>query len=283
MIVPIFIALAFSLAAVWLGWSYFGRYQVQRPPLGVFTLWDVSLMMGGIVVVPYLYLLLPPWLVGGLLGLAALGVLSFTLESVIAPPLLRWLLILGLGGSVLLALHTAGAHSHAFFAANNILQILVVVGIANLWVQSGLQARHAALLGIALTIYDVLFTVSLPLMVDLFVRLEGLPFAPLLGWSGAEGQWLAIGVGDLLLATVFPPLMRKAYGRQAGRTALLLVMGALGAVFALPLLGLLPRAFPVMVVLGPLMAFQVAFWRRRGPERTMWQYRRAEQDLAIQS
>jgi hypothetical protein len=35
--------------------------------------------------------------------------------------------------------------------------------------------------------------------------------------------------------------------------------------------------FPVMVVLGPLMLLQYAFWRRRlGVERTTWQYLEAE-------
>jgi len=31
-------------------------------------------------------------------------------------------------------------------------------------------------------------------------------------------------------------------------------------------------AFPVMIVLGPLIAAQYTYWRRRGLERTTWQY-----------
>jgi hypothetical protein len=34
--------------------------------------------------------------------------------------------------------------------------------------------------------------------------------------------------------------------------------------------------FPVMVVLGPLMMLQYAYWRHRRQERTTWQYLQAE-------
>ena len=61
-------------AAALLG-GYFRRYAVTRPPIGVFNLWDIAIMIGGIVLVPYLYLLLPIWLVASLLALAILSVL----------------------------------------------------------------------------------------------------------------------------------------------------------------------------------------------------------------
>ena len=92
------------------------------------------------------------------------------------------------------------------------------------------------------------------------------------GW-GSGSSTLGIGLGDLLLATVFPLVMRKAFGREAGITALLLSLGAIGTMLILPFRGL----FPAMVVLGPLMALQYLLWRRRcGQERTMWQYLQQE-------
>jgi hypothetical protein len=174
----------------------------------------------------------------------------------------------------LAALFRFGFTSREFLALNNLLQILAVIGVANLWAQSGMKARDAALLGAGLIVYDVLFTSLLPLMGDLFSALDGLPFAPLVAWPvGGEGQVLAIGLGDLLLASVFPLVTRKAYGRRAGRVALCLAIGALVAVLALPASGLLRGTFPVMVVLGPLMLLQYLTWRRRvGEERTTWQY-----------
>jgi hypothetical protein len=170
-----------------------------------------------------------------------------------------------------------GGQSAIFFAANNLVQLLVVVGVTNSWAQSGLKARDAAILGGALIIYDYVFTSLLPLMGDLFSQLQGLPFAPLVGWPLPGGQWLAIGLGDLLLATVFPLVMRKAYSRQAGLVALALGLAAIGGLMLLPILGWQPVTFPVMVVLGPLMVLQYLYWRHRcGQERTTWQYRQTE-------
>jgi hypothetical protein len=42
-------------------------------------------------------------------------------------------------------------------------------------------------------------------------------------------------------------------------------------------LGIVEVALPVMTVLGPLMAAHYGYWiRRRGEERTTWQYLQAE-------
>ena len=63
MIVALCVILLHTAATILLGWGYFRRYAVTRPPIGVFNIWDVMVMMGGIILVPYLYLLLPIWLV----------------------------------------------------------------------------------------------------------------------------------------------------------------------------------------------------------------------------
>lgn len=268
MITSILILYDFCLLTLGLGWAYDGRYQITRPPIGVFNLWDVGLMMAGILAVPYLYLILPRGAVVGLLTLSALSVLYFCLEPVVARRGVRWGLVLVLMVLDGAALHRFGPISAEFFAVNNLVQLIVVIGITNLWAQSGLKARDAAILGAVLTVYDLLFTSYLPLMDALFTRLHGLPFAPLLGWTWGQGEWIAIGVGDLLLATVFPLVMRRAHGAQAGVTAFVFAVGALLIVFALPVLGLLQTTFPVMVVLGPLMAAQGVLWRsknRRAP------------------
>jgi hypothetical protein len=165
-----------------------------------------------------------------------------------------------------------GTSQNAFFAVNNTILGLMVVGITNLWAQRGMKARDAALLGVFLALYDFIATAQLPLMSDLVARLSGLPLAPLVAWSSEHTIW-GIGLGDLLLATVFPLVLRKAFGRPAGLTALVLALAAIGTLLALPLQGL----FPVMVVLGPLMGLQYLYWRRRrGQERTSWQYLQQE-------
>lgn len=255
-----------AAAAVSAGWLYFRRYAIQRPPIGVFNLWDVAFMLTGIVLIPYLYLLLPAWLAAGVLGLGALGILYFMLEPVLNVRWLIWLVVIIFLTTNIGAAIGLGGQSAVYFATNNLVQILVVVGVTNTWAQSGMKARDAAILGAALVIYDYLFTSVLPLMAGLIGHLAGLPFAPMVIWHffvDGELGWLGIGLGDLLLAAVFPLVMRKAYGRPAGLVALLISLSALAAVLSLPVLGFVDNVFPVMVILGPVMMGQYLFWRRR--------------------
>ena len=140
-----------------------------------------------------------------------------------------------------------------------------------------MKARDCVILAGALVVYDLLFTSFFPLMDDLFNQLEGFPFAPLVVWSQQGGSWLAIGLGDLLLAAVFPLVMRKGYGLISGILGLGLAATALAAVFLLASMGILQATFPLMIVLGPLMVMQYLFWRNRsGVERTTHQYLQAE-------
>src|SRR5438105_7247221 len=80
-----------AAAAVVLGWLYFRRYRLARPPVGVMNLADVAVMVGGIILIPYLYLALPPWLVATLLTLGIGSMLYFALEPVLAAGWATWL------------------------------------------------------------------------------------------------------------------------------------------------------------------------------------------------
>ena len=280
MIQLLLIIYALTLLAMGLGWVYFRHFSLKRPPIGVFNLWDVAVMMAGILLVPYLYLLLPTWLVASLLGLSALSVSYFCLEPLLPGHWPIWLVILGLGLGDLAALNVYGANSVQFLVVNNVVQIIVVVGITNLWTQSGMKARDAAILGGALIIYDYIFTARLPLMDELFGQLDGLPFSPLVAWSAGDDRWAAIGLGDLLLATVFPLVMRKAYGQAAGLIALGLAMIALLGVVLVTWSGWWIATFPVMIILGPLMAGQYGYWRwQQGSERRMVEYWQQESEI----
>ena len=99
MIGAILILFIHAVAALGLGWLYFRRYAIQRPPIGVFNLWDVALMLGGIILIPYLYLALPRWFAAGLLGLGALGILYFTLEPVFPGRRFIWPVVMVLLGA----------------------------------------------------------------------------------------------------------------------------------------------------------------------------------------
>jgi hypothetical protein len=261
-------------SAVLLAWLYFSRYQVARPPLGVINLWDVAILLGAIVVVPFLYLLLPLGLVMGLLAAAYLTVLYTAAEPVLRTRWAIWVTVLALLAVDVCAAHRFGSASLPFFAVNNVVLVAVVVGVANLWAQSGLKAQDAAVLGAALAIYDLVATTFLPLMTDLVTRLTEIPFAPMVAWViDDEGHWLGIGLGDLLLAAVYPLVLRRAFGERAGVVAMATGLAVIGGLLAVVQLRVVTGGLPAMVVLGPLMVLQYAYWSRcRGGERTTWQY-----------
>jgi hypothetical protein len=277
MIAGIAIVFAHAAAAVLLGWAYFRRARMPRPPLGVLNRSDVLLMMVAIILVPYVYLALPRWLVGALLGALTLGILYITLEPLRMPRWGAWMGSLALVAADLAAMVQAGSTGIAFVLVNNVVLTVTVVGVANVWAQGGMRARDAALLGGLLAVYDAFFTAWLPLMDDLLGRLAGLPFAPQVIWPLGEGHWVGLGLGDLLVATAFPLVMRKAFGRSPGMTACAMSLATVAALLGLAGAGVLVGTFPVMVVLGPLMVLQYAAWARRcGPERTTWQYLQME-------
>jgi hypothetical protein len=133
------------LAALILSGLYFRRYALQRPPIGVFNLWDVALMLVGILCVPYLYLLLPAGVVAGLLGLGALGLGYTAVEPVISRPGWRWTIVVLAAVADLVCLIRFGAGGTPFLLVNNLLQVSIVIGVANLWAQSGMKARDCAI------------------------------------------------------------------------------------------------------------------------------------------
>jgi hypothetical protein len=235
----------------------------------VINLWDIALMIGGIILVPFLYLTLPGWAVVGLLVLGAWSALYLMCE----PVLQRRRFIWGLSGALVLAdLATAALFAvdkHVFLVVNNLVMVLLVVGIANLWAQSGMQARAVTLLGAFLIVYDLIATSLTPLMGALLHRLAAQPLGPQLAWPLGHAGMVAIGVGDVLVAAVFPLVLRRAFGEWAGKVAMGSTIGAMVGLSLLPISG----TFPIMVVLGPLMALQYMVWRRRyGLERTTYQY-----------
>jgi hypothetical protein len=268
------VVLGFAVSAVLLSWLYFRRFQVTRPPIGVFNLTDIAFMIGGIILVPYLYLLLPLWLVAGLLLVGTLSVVYFLWEPVLRARLLVWLVSLVMVGADIWASVSFGNTSNGFFIINNILLVTMVVGLTNLWAQSGMKARDVTILGGFLMFYDFTATWLLPLMGDMMLRLAGLPLSPMVGWAvGGSEQWVGIGLGDLLLASVFPLVMRKAFAKTAGVGAMLVALAAIAAIMLLPLRVI----FPVMIVLGPLMIIQYVYRSRvQGEERATWQYLQAE-------
>ena len=269
------VVLGFTVATALSALSYFRRYQPTRPPIGVFNLRDVAILLGAIIVVPYLYIALPLVVVAILLGVLAAMMLTLVLEPIVRR---RWLV--GASALTLVAADIAvtvlsGPDTEITWLVNNVVLVLLIVAITNLWAQSGFRARDLTVFAAALTLYDLVATTQLGIMAALITRLAGLPFAPLMRWGDAE-TGLAIGLGDLLVVAAFPLVMRKAFGVTASLVALVLGVGAVAGALALVGAGWV-GIFPAMTLLVPLTVAQYAWWRRsHGPERRTWQYLRAE-------
>ena len=265
-----------TAAVVLLGWAYFQRYQLVRPPLGVINRWDVGFMIAASILVPYLDQILPLWIVTGLLGMALLGMLYAGGEPVLSHRWMLWLVVLSLMGADVVVARIVGTANAPFWIVNDTVLLLAVVALTNLWAQSGMKACDLALLAGALAIYDLVATWWLPVTTDLTNRLAGGPFYPLVGW-GAGHDRLEIGLGDLLLATVFPLVMHKAFGRTAGNVALASILCMLAVLFAFVEVAGTPVTLPAMTILGPLMVLEYYYWlRHTGAERSTWQFRHAD-------
>jgi hypothetical protein len=269
---------AFALAAVTVvaGGAYFRRHAIVRPPVGVINLRDVGVLMAAIVVVPYLYLAVPLAVVTAIQAVAVL-----TLLSMAAQPLLggagRAYAVAGalVAADIAIAL-ASGTTGAAFLVVNNLVVVAFSLSAANLWAQSGMRARDATVLGAGLIVYDLIATSQLTLMEELIERLSHGPLMPFVFWNASDGG-LGIGFGDLVLASVFPLVLRKAFGPRAGAVAIAAGIGAIGLLMGLVEFGVVGRTVPAMVALGPLMLAQYAFWRRRrGAERTTHEYLLAE-------
>jgi hypothetical protein len=248
----------------------------MRPPLGVLNLWDVAIFVTLVILVPLLYVVLPVWLVVVLLGLGTFSSLYLVVGAVIRMRQLTWLVcILAMAADIGIGL-AAGTDTVMFAVVNDGLLMIVVIAVSNLWAQTGMKARDSAVMAGALAVYDFVSTAQQPLMPELVDRLARMPFAPQIRWPSGGVDWMGLGLGDVLLASVFPLVLRKAFGRTPGLVAMGMAVALVSSLFAVAGLGILSGVFPVMAVLGPAIVVQYAFWRIRcGAERTMWKYQQA--------
>jgi hypothetical protein len=262
---------ALVAAAPVAAWIYFRRFELMRPPIGVFDWHDVVFMLVAIVVVPIAYLALPRAVVGTILCLLALNIFWFGLEPVLRYRSLVWPAAAGLVAADVVVNVTSPAGALWVVALNDLELVLLAVFVTNVLVQSGMRARDLAFLVSGLAVYDMVVTTYLGVMGDLLRRLATLPFAPLVAWR--EGDWLAVGLGDLLIVVLAPLVLRKAFGRTAGLVCAVTSVAAVAGMLAAIRLGWFSRPIPALVVLGPLLLPQYAWWRLRlGRERRTWEY-----------
>ena len=93
---------------------------------------DLGIMLVAIVLVPYLYLALPAWLAVVLLGTGFFSVLFTVGEPVLPTRASNSLLTLLLIGADFGAAWQFGAKSPLFYATNNLVLLLAIIGMVNL-------------------------------------------------------------------------------------------------------------------------------------------------------
>ena len=255
-----------TLVMLLLSLAFLRHCRVSRPPIGVFNRSDVLLAVLFITLAHVVYVVLPLWLAVGVFALAVLSALYCTLEPLVRSRVLTWLVSLSVIAVDIGAARILGTQNNGFTLINDVVILLVIIGVSNLWVQSGLTARNAVLFSLLLAIFDLFATALSPLTFTLLARLQNTPLTPVLAWT-SNGISLGGGLGDFLLVTVFVLTMEKAFGRTAA------ILGMLLSLLVIAALLLNDQPWPGMIFLAPLMLGQYLFWHRRcGQERTTWQY-----------
>ena len=275
--VTIVAALAVSLGAV----GYLRRVRLERPAIGTFNFRDVVTLVTFIVVLPILYLRLPQGVLTVFLLVTFAAALAIGLRPILRPGVM-WLgigTLLGVNLWVARTMLGTKAGWQLYWVCVSIVVLGAAISVANLYVQGGMQLRHAAWFALALAGYDLTFSTILPLTQKLADRFQGHPLNAAVGmrWDVFNA---AIGIGDLLAFAIFAAAAYKAYGAKALRLTLVFVVlfGATAPSLTPLVIGTFTRGslnvvVPVQTWFGP-PAFLLYCWLRRhyGPERTMAQF-----------
>jgi hypothetical protein len=267
--------------------AYFRHVRMERPAVGTFNSRDVVILLIFIGVLPFVYGWLPIPLVTCLLILTFTSALYIGYRPLLGPTGI-WLGIgLLFGFNIWSSNHLMGTLPgwQVWFSEQGIVVVLAAIAVCNLYLQGGMKLRHVAGLSLALAGYDVIFAAYYPLTGRLIARYLTHPLTPLLGMRFGYVDY-AVGLGDLLVYSLFFVGAYKAYGTQAAAVAaaVIVVMGGCATAF-IPFLFNFTNAnldvlIPAQSLFGPA-AFVTYLWMKRhyGRERTMAEYL-ASQDSA---
>jgi hypothetical protein len=253
--------------------AYFARIELPRPPIGTYESSDIAVMSVLVIVAPLAYLALPRSVVATVFGLVVFAAVQLTL----APKLggrnaaAAAALLCGATATTWL-LHGTGATE----VLNDVTLTIAVIGVANLWVQSGMRASHITAFAAVLTVYDLTATSLTTVMSRFATEIQGIAFAPQVVLSTGRAP-VGIGLGDLLMLLLFPLAATKAFGRMAGVVAAVAAVAVTALAALLLGLGEFGTDVPLLTLLGPVICAQYVFWRRAGyRERTVAQWRAGE-------
>jgi len=258
--------------------TFFRHIELQRPAVGTFNGRDIVVLFLFIVTLPVLYLAVPHLMLTCFLCLTFGSALYIGYR----PVLPRGWLCLGisalLGTDIALAaiMNQSVGLWQAYWIVNSGMVMLGVAAIANLYIQGGMRLRHVAWFALGLAVYDPLFSFVIPITDRLAARFDGFALDPSMGFRiGPHIQ--NIGVGDLLVFTLFVLAAYRGYGRRAAwvcAAGVVVVGGIMPIVVGSIGVGLNPGGgfvIPVQTFFGPV-AFLLYLWlRHRGAEAPRWQ------------
>ncbi|HEX2744033.1 MAG TPA: hypothetical protein VHN16_06460 [Streptosporangiaceae bacterium] len=268
--------------------AYFRRVRMDRPPVGTFNARDVVILLIFIGILPFVYGWLPDPLVTCLLAVTFASALYIGYRPLLGS-LGIWLGIgLLFGFNIWSSHHVMGTIPgwQLWYSEQSIMVGLSAIAVCNLYLQGGMKLRHVAWLSLGLAGYDILFASYYPLTGRLIARYITHPLTPVVGMRFGEVDY-AVGLGDLLVYSLFFVAAYKAYGAQAAKiaAAVIVVMGGFATAF-IPFLFNLSNAnldilIPAQSLFGPV-AFLTYLWMKRhyGRERTMAEYLASQDSTA---
>jgi hypothetical protein len=260
--------------------AYFRRVRMERPPVGTFNTRDVVILLIVIGVLPFVYGWLPVPFVTVLLCITFASALYIGYRPLLGAVGIWVGIGVLIGFNIWSSNHVLGtiAGWQLWYSEQSILVLLGATAVCNLYVQGGMKLRHVAWLSLGLACYDIIFASYYPLTGRLLARYITHPLTPVVGMRFGEVDYV-IGLGDLLVYSLFFVTAYKAYGKRAAAIAagVIVVMGGFATAF-IPFLfnftnANLDTLVPAQSLFGPA-AFITYLWMKRhyGRERTMAEY-----------
>jgi hypothetical protein len=269
--------------------AYFRRMRMERPAIGTFNARDVVFLLVVIGVLPFVYGWLPVPVVTCLLALTFGSALYIGYRPLLGPVGIWLGLGLLVGFNIWTSYHLMGTLPgwQVWFTEQSVAVMLVAIAVCNLYVQGGMKLRHVAWMSLVLAGYDAIFATYYPLAGGLIARYLTHPLTPIVGMRFGLDDY-AIGLGDLLVYSLFFVAAYKAYGARAATIAagVIVIMGGFVTAY-IPLLHNFQNAnlddlVPAQSLFGPA-AFVTYLWMKRhyGRERTMAEYLAGEDGAAV--
>lgn len=267
---------------------YLRRVRLERPAIGVFNGRDIAVLLVVLALLPVLYVVLSHAVLTTFLAITFTASLSIGYRPVVSPAVL-WTgigLLLGLNIWMTRTILGTVLGWQLYWVETSVIVVLGASAVANLYVQGGMQLRHVARFAGLLAIYDLIFTMVTPLTNELAEDFLGYPLDPSFGFR--LGLYNAtLGLGDLLMYSLFMIAAFKAYGRSAARIALVLItiFGAVIPATAPLLINFVDAradvVVPAQTFFGPAAYLGYLWMRRRfGRERTMREFMASPDGLA---